>query len=110
MDLRERIDGTMAQFAVPSVPVNFPVRSKQYYSTKTSSYGIMNKNKDISMKTKYFSNSSTETLDDLVAKVDRWIINHKILHVIERKTSGPSNSDPAEFFIKLTYDDKPPRV
>ncbi|MDR3572573.1 MAG: hypothetical protein P4L50_01815 [Anaerolineaceae bacterium] len=62
------------------------------------------------MKTKYFSNSATETLDDLKAKVDRWIINHKILHVVERKISGPSNTVPAEFFIKLSYDDKPPRV
>ena len=62
------------------------------------------------MKTKYFSNSATETLDDLKAKVDRWIINHKILHIVERITSGPSNSGPSEFFIKLSYYDKPPRI
>lgn len=62
------------------------------------------------MKTKYFSNSATETLDDLKANVDRWIINHKILHIVERITSGPSNSVPSQFFIKLSYDDKPPRV
>jgi len=62
------------------------------------------------MKTKYFSNSPTETLDDLKNHVDRWIITHKILHVIERTTSGPSNSGPSEYFIKLSYDDKPPRV
>lgn len=62
------------------------------------------------MKTKYFSNSTNETLDDLKANVDRWIINHKILHVVDRITSGPSNNGPSEFFIKLTYNDKPPRV
>ncbi|MBP2637081.1 MAG: hypothetical protein H6Q72_2988 [Firmicutes bacterium] len=61
------------------------------------------------MKTKYFSNSKTETLDDLNANVDRWISNHKILHIVERITSGPSKSDPAEFFIKLSYNDKPPK-
>jgi hypothetical protein len=62
------------------------------------------------MKTKYFSNSANETLDDLKANVDRWIISHKILHVVDRVVSGPSKSAPSEFFIKLSYDDKPPKV
>ena len=61
------------------------------------------------MKTKYFSNSKTETLDDLKANVDKWISSHKILHIVERITSGPSKSVPPEFFIKLSYNDKPPR-
>ncbi|MBP2637085.1 MAG: hypothetical protein H6Q72_2992 [Firmicutes bacterium] len=61
------------------------------------------------MKTKYFSNSQTETLDDLNANVDKWISNHKILYIVERITSGPSKRDPSEFFIKLSYNDKPPR-
>jgi len=67
------------------------------------------KNKDNNMKTKYFSNSTTETLDELKANVDRWIISHKILNIVERITSGPSNRVPSEFFIKLSYD-KPPKV
>ena len=62
------------------------------------------------MKTKYFSNSATETLDDLKASVDKWIIDHKILNVIERRVSAPSNSVPSQFFIKLSYDDRPPKV
>ena len=61
------------------------------------------------MKIKYFSNSKTETLDDLNANVDKWISNHKILYIIERITSGPSKNAPSEFFIKLSYNDKPPR-
>ena len=63
------------------------------------------------MKTKYFSNSSNETLEELKVKVNSWITSHKILQVIEIKTSPPSKSIPAEFFIRLTYDDKnPPKV
>lgn len=62
------------------------------------------------MKTKYFSNSKTETLDDLKANVDNWINSHKILHIVERTISGPSKRIPSEFFIKLSYNDKPPRI
>ena len=63
------------------------------------------------MKTKYFSNSSEETLEDLKIIVNKWIATRKNIQVIEMKTSGPSKSTPPEFFIRLSYDDKmPPRV
>jgi len=63
------------------------------------------------MKTKYFSNSGDQTLDDLKITVDKWIASHKNINVIEMKTTGPSKANPPEFFIKMCYDDKmPPRV
>lgn len=58
------------------------------------------------MKTKYFSNSGEETLEDLNANVNKWIATRKNIQVIEMKTSGPSKSTPPEFFIRLSYDDK----
>lgn len=62
----------------------------------------------IYMKTKYFSNSGEETLEDLKVNVDKWISTRKNIQVIEMKTSGPSKSTPPEFFIRLSYDDKMP--
>lgn len=63
------------------------------------------------MKTKYFSNSGEETLEELKANVNKWIATRKNIQVIEMKTSAPSKSTPPEFFIQLSYDDKlPPRV
>ena len=65
----------------------------------------------IYMKTKYFSNSGEETLEDLKIIVNKWILTRKNIQVIEMKTSDPSKSNPPEFFIRLSYDDKmPPRV
>lgn len=65
----------------------------------------------LSMKTKYFSNSSEETLEDLKVSVNRWIATRKNIQVIEMKTSAPSKSTPPEYFVRLSYDDKmPPRV
>lgn len=63
------------------------------------------------MKTKYFSNSGEETLEELKVNVDKWIATRKNIQVIEMKTSAPSKSTPPEYFIRLSYDDKlPPRV
>ncbi|MBP2628551.1 MAG: hypothetical protein H6Q68_3262 [Firmicutes bacterium] len=63
------------------------------------------------MKTKYFSNSGEETLEDLKVSVNKWIATRKNIQVIEMKTSGPSKNTPPEFFIQLSYDDKiPPRM
>lgn len=63
------------------------------------------------MKTKYFSNSGDETLEELQANVQKWIASRKNIQVIEMKVSGPSKTTPPEFFIKMSYDDKmPPRV
>jgi len=63
------------------------------------------------MKTKYFSNSGEETLEDLKVIVNKWIATRKNIQVIEMKTSAPSKTIPPEFFIRLSYDDKmPPRV
>lgn len=63
------------------------------------------------MKTKYFSNSSNETLEELQANVQKWIASRKNIQVIEMKVSGPSKTTPPEFFIKMSYDDKmPPRA
>lgn len=63
------------------------------------------------MKTKYFSNTGEETLEDLKIIVNKWILTRKNIQVIEMKTSDPSKSNPPEFFIRLSYDDKmPPRV
>lgn len=60
------------------------------------------------MKTKYFSNSSGETLEDLKESVNKWIATRKNINVIEMKTSGPSQTIPPEFFIRMSYDDKSP--
>ena len=63
------------------------------------------------MKTKYFSNSGEETLEQLKVNVDKWIATRKNIQVIEMKTSVPSKNNPLEYFIRLSYDDKlPPRV
>ena len=63
------------------------------------------------MKTKYFSNTGEETLEDLKVIVNKWIATRKNIQVIEMKTSAPSKATPPEFFIRLSYDDKvPPRV
>lgn len=63
------------------------------------------------MKTKYFSNIGEETLEDLKVNVDKWIATRKNIQVIEMKTSAPSKTNPPEFFIRLSYDDKmPPRL
>jgi len=63
------------------------------------------------MKTKYFSNSGEETLEDLKVSVDKWIATRKNIQVIEMKTTGSSKSTPPEFFIRLSYDDKiPPKA
>ena len=63
------------------------------------------------MKTKYFSNSDDETLEEMKVRVNRWITSHKITQVVEMKTSDASKSIPPVFFIKMSYDDKlPPRV
>lgn len=63
------------------------------------------------MKTKYFSNSGEQTLEDLKVIVNKWIATRKNIQVIELKTSDPTKSTPPEYFMKLTYDDKlPPRV
>jgi len=65
----------------------------------------------ICMKTKYFSNTSEETLEDLKENVNKWILSRKNIQVIDMKTSAPSKTVPPEFFICLSYDDKmPPRV
>ncbi|MBP2640660.1 MAG: hypothetical protein H6Q66_1611 [Firmicutes bacterium] len=60
------------------------------------------------MKTKYFSNTNHETLDELKIQVSAWIAAHKNIEVIEMKTSGSEKRVPPEFFIRLTYDDKRP--
>ena len=63
------------------------------------------------MKTKYFSNTGEQTLEDLKVIVNKWIATRKNIQVIEIKTSDPTKSAPAEYFMRLTYDDKmPPRV
>ena len=63
------------------------------------------------MKTKYFSNIGEETLEDLKVNVNKWIATRKNIQVIEMKTSAPSKTNPPEFFIQLSYDDKmPPRL
>lgn len=63
------------------------------------------------MKTKYFSNSGEETLEELKVNVNKWIATRKNIQVIEMKTSVPTKSNPPEYFIRLSYDDKlPPRV
>lgn len=63
------------------------------------------------MKTKYFSNSGEETLEELKVNVNKWIATRKNIQVIEMKISDPSKTTPPEFFIRLSYDDKtPPRV
>lgn len=62
------------------------------------------------MKTKYFSNVGEETLEDLKVNVDKWIATRKNIQIIEMKTSTPSKANPTEFFIRLSYDDKPPRL
>lgn len=63
------------------------------------------------MKTKYFSTSGEETLEDLKVIVNKWVATRKNIQVIDMKTSDPSKSTPPEFFIRLSYDDKmPPRV
>ena len=65
----------------------------------------------IYMKTKYFSNTGEETLEELKTSVNKWIATRKNIQVIEMKTTGPSKATPPEFFIRLSYDDKlPPRV
>lgn len=65
----------------------------------------------IYMKTKYFSNTGEETLEELKVNVNKWIATRKVIQVIEMKISGPSKTTPPEFFIRLSYDDKmPPRV
>ena len=65
----------------------------------------------ISMKTKYFSNTGEQTLEDLKVIVNKWIATRKNIQVIEIKTSDPSKSTPPEYFMRLTYDDKmPPRI
>ena len=58
------------------------------------------------MKTKYFSNTNNETLDELKNQVSKWIAAHKNIEVIEMKTSGSEKRVPPEFFIRLSYDDK----
>ncbi len=58
------------------------------------------------MKTKYFSNSNQETLEELKLQVTAWIAAHKNIEVIEMKTSTSEKRVPPEFFIKLCYDDK----
>lgn len=60
------------------------------------------------MKTKYFSNTHHETLDELKKQVSEWIAAHKNIEVIEMKTSGSEKRVPPEFFIRLSYDDKRP--
>ena len=60
------------------------------------------------MKTKYFSNSGEETLEELKVNVNKWIETRKNIQVIEMKVSGPSKTTPPEFFIRLSYDDKAP--
>lgn len=62
----------------------------------------------INMKTKYFSNSGEETLEELKVNVNKWIETRKNIQVIEMKVSGPSKTTPPEFFIRLSYDDKAP--
>ena len=63
------------------------------------------------MKTKYFSNSSEETLEELKMNVNKWIATRKNIQVIEMKISDSSKATPPEIFIRLSYDDKmPPRV
>ena len=65
----------------------------------------------IYMKTKYFSNTGEQTLEDLKVIVNKWIATRKNIQVIEIKTSDPTKSNPPEYFMRLTYDDKmPPRV
>jgi len=60
------------------------------------------------MKTKYFSNTNNETLEELKSQVSKWIAAHKNIEVIEMKTSGSEKRVPPEFFIRLSYDDKRP--
>ncbi len=60
------------------------------------------------MKTKYFSNSNHETLEELKCQVSEWIAAHKNIEVIEMKTSGSEKRVPPEFFIRLSYDDRRP--
>ena len=63
------------------------------------------------MKTKYFSNSGEETLEELKVNVNKCIATRKNIQVIEMKISDPSKTTPPEFFIRLSYDDKtPPRI